>query len=96
MELVEFPIAFDRVSHARKKPWCFLADQPYFFFVVRRRDDDFFAGTFAPFFRASERPMAIACFRLFTRPPRPAFPLRSVPLLRLFIALRTDFCAPAL
>jgi hypothetical protein len=27
---------------------------------------DFFAGTFAPARRASERPIAIACFRLFT------------------------------
>jgi hypothetical protein len=26
-------------------------------------------GTFAPFFRASERPIAIACLRLFTFPP---------------------------
>jgi len=34
-----------------------------------RRDDDFFLGTLAPFFRASERPMAIACLRLFTLPP---------------------------
>jgi len=33
-----------------------------------RRDDDFL-GTLAPFFRASERPMAIACLRLFTLPP---------------------------
>ena len=34
-----------------------------------RRDDDFFFGTLAPFFRASERPMAIACSRLVTLPP---------------------------
>ena len=27
---------------------------------------DFFLGTFAPFFRAFERPIAIACLRLFT------------------------------
>ena len=26
-------------------------------------------GTFAPFFRASDNPMAIACSRLFTLPP---------------------------
>jgi hypothetical protein len=28
-------------------------------------------GTFAPFFRASLRPIAIACFRLFTVRPEP-------------------------
>jgi hypothetical protein len=33
------------------------------------RELDFFLGTFAPFFRASERPIAIACRRLFTVPP---------------------------
>lgn len=37
------------------------------------------AGTFAPFFRASLRPMATACFRLVTFRPDP---LRSVPRLR--------------
>jgi hypothetical protein len=26
-----------------------------------RRDDDFLRGTLAPFFRASDRPIAIAC-----------------------------------
>ena len=56
---------------------------------------DFFAprfrGTFAPFSRASERPIAIACFRLFTfRPLRPLF---SVPFLRRRIALATLFPA---
>jgi hypothetical protein len=29
----------------------------------------FFLGTFAPFFRASDSPIAIACLRLFTLPP---------------------------
>jgi hypothetical protein len=33
--------------------------------------------------------MAIACLRLFTRPPRPPRPLRSVPRLRRRIALAT-------
>jgi hypothetical protein len=51
----------------------------------------FFFGTFAPFFLASERPMAIACFLLVTFLP---LPLRSVPAFFLFIALRTVFEAP--
>jgi len=37
--------------------------------------------------------MAIACFRLFTRPPLPAFPERSVPCFFRRIALFTDFPA---
>jgi hypothetical protein len=54
--------------------------------VVRLR------GTLAPFFRASERPMAIACLRLVTF--LPLRPLLSVPRFRLRIALFTDFDAP--
>src|SRR6478672_8194969 len=53
----------------------------------------FFRGTFAPFLRASDRPMAIACFRLFTFPPLPPGPLLSVPFLRRFIALSTRLFA---
>jgi hypothetical protein len=56
----------------------------------------FFAGTFAPFFRASDSPIAIACLRLFTFPPWPDFPRRSVPLLRRRIALFTLLLAPLL
>ena len=37
--------------------------------------------------------MAIACLRLFTRPPLPPRPLRSVPLLRRRIALSTRLLA---
>ena len=51
--------------------------------------DPLLRGTFAPFFRASERPMAIACFRLFTVPPLPPGPLLSVPFFRRRIALPT-------
>src|SRR6478736_3548683 len=52
----------------------------------------FFFPTFLPFFRASERPMAIACFLLVTFfPLRPLF---SVPLLRLRIADSTSLEAP--
>jgi len=37
-------------------------------------DDDFFFGTFAPDFLASDKPIAIACFLLFTfLPLRPLF-----------------------
>jgi hypothetical protein len=54
-----------------------------------RPPDDFFEedrlrGTFAPFSRASESPIAIACLRLFTVRPLP--PLLSVPDFRLCIA----------
>jgi len=49
-------------------------------------------GTFPPARRASDRPMAIACLRLFTRLPER--PLRSVPRLRLCIARFTFFDAP--
>jgi hypothetical protein len=55
---------------------------------------DFFAprfrGTLAPFARASERPIAIACLRLFTFRP---LPLLSVPFLRRRIVLATLFDA---
>jgi len=51
----------------------------------------FFRGTFAPDLRASDSPMAIACFLLFTL--RPERPLRSVPRLRSCIARFTFFPA---
>ncbi len=54
---------------------------------------DLFAGTLAPFFRASERPIATACFRLFTFPPLPLFPERRVPLFSRRIALATVLLA---
>ena len=47
--------------------------RPYFF--------DRFFGTLAPFLRASERPIAIACFLLLTF--LPDLPLLSVPALPL-------------
>ena len=50
---------------------------------------DFFFGTFAPFFLASERPMAMACFRLFTLPPFPLLPEVKVPFLLRRTALAT-------
>lgn len=49
---------------------------------------DFFGGTFLPFLRASESPIAIACFLLFTGLPLPLF---NVPFFLLCIASFTDF-----
>jgi hypothetical protein len=51
----------------------------------------FFAGTFAPSARASDKPIAIACLRLLTFLPER--PLRNVPFLRSRIALATFFDA---
>jgi len=56
---------------------------------IARGFSHFFFGTFAPFFRASESPIAIACLRLVTLPPFPPLPERSVPLFSRCIALST-------
>jgi hypothetical protein len=48
------------------------------------RQADFLLGTFLPFARASESPVAIACFLLLT--VLPLFPLLSVPALRRSMA----------
>jgi hypothetical protein len=61
-----------------------------YFFAVRFLDVPFLRGTFAPDFRASESPIAIACFRLVTFLPER--PLLNVPFFRLCIA-RFTFCA---
>jgi hypothetical protein len=45
---------------------------------------DFFEGTFAPASRASDKPIAIACFLLFTVLPEP--PLFNLPRLRSCMA----------
>lgn len=50
---------------------------------------DFFLGTFAPLFLASDKPIAMACLRLVTRPPLPPLPDRSVPAFSLRIARST-------
>src|SRR5258708_30550043 len=50
-----------------------------------------FRGTFASFFRASDKPIAIACLRLFT--VFPLLPDLSVPFFRRRIALSTRFDA---
>lgn len=57
----------------------------------RDRDARLREGTFAPFSRASLRPIAIACLRLVTRRPDP---LLSDPLFRRRIVDSTVFCAP--
>jgi len=51
---------------------------------------DFFFGALPPPLRASDKPMAIACFLLVTFFPDPLF---SVPSLRSCIAFLTFFCA---
>jgi hypothetical protein len=48
---------------------------------MQRGNYDFFAGTFLPSLRASDNPIAIACFRLVT-----FFPLRPLFNLPCFIA----------
>jgi hypothetical protein len=58
---------------------------PAFFFVPVR-----FRGTLPPFSRASDSPIAIACFRLVTLRPDPLF---SVPRFRRRIALSTFLLA---
>jgi hypothetical protein len=57
--------------------------------ALLRRPPFLGGGTLAPFFRASDNPIAMACSRLFTLPPRPALPLRRVPRFRRRIALST-------
>src|SRR4051812_14411461 len=52
---------------------------------------DFFFGAFPPSLRASDNPMAIACFLLVTF--LPDLPLFSVPSLRSCIAFLTFSCA---
>jgi hypothetical protein len=53
----------------------------------------FFRGTLAPFFRASESPIAMACLRLVTLPPFPPGPERKVPRFFRRMALSTVFPA---
>jgi hypothetical protein len=64
---------------------------PLLFFVADFRAafffEAFFDGTFAPFSRASDNPIAIACLRLFT--VLPLRPLFSDPFFRRRMALST-------
>ena len=62
-------------------------DDVDFFDLDEAPVDFFFAGTFAPFFRAWLSPIATACFLLLTvLPDRPLF---SVPFFRSLIAFLT-------
>jgi hypothetical protein len=59
-----------------------------------RQRQVFVFGTFAPALRASDRPMAIACFVLVTL--LPDLPLRNVPAFRSCMTSFTFFCAVVL
>jgi hypothetical protein len=59
-----------------------------FFFAEADRDGG--GGTLAPDLRASDKPMAMACFGFFTLRPLPDF---SLPFLKAFISRSTDDCA---
>ena len=65
---------------ARDTPECARLCPPYFFLLLLLLLPRF-GGTFLPFLRASESPMAMACLRLLTF--LPLLPLLSVPRLRL-------------
>jgi hypothetical protein len=77
-------LADDFFAAARFEPPRFAAPR----FAAPRVD-----GTFAPSSRASESPIAIACSRLVTLPPRPPRPRFSVPDFRFAIARFTDLPA---
>src|ERR1041384_6997464 len=64
-----------------------------FFLGIGNDNQLFFLGTLAPFLRASESPIAIACLRLLTFPPRPPLPERRVPFFFRCMALFTLFPA---
>jgi hypothetical protein len=68
----------------------FPAAAGYFLVVLRRLAGLRFAGTFFPFLRASESPIAIACLRLLTVPPLPPLPRFSLPFFRRSIARSTS------
>src|SRR5215472_196433 len=81
-------ICIDVRPRTRVSPTLISAYPSYFDFFVFR------LGTFFPCFRASERPIAIACLRLLTTPPLPPLPRFSAPFFRLRIAFSTVFEAP--
>ena len=68
-----------------KAPCRALKGAFYRFLPARFRPPERLRGTFAPFCRASFRPIAIACLRLFTVRPEPLF---SVPF---FLRRMADF-----
>jgi hypothetical protein len=69
------------------RPWNWFYRSSLYDFLRRR-----FFGTLAPLLRASDSPIAIACFLLLTfLPDRPLF---SVPDFRFFMARPTFLAAP--
>ncbi|HET7426388.1 MAG TPA: hypothetical protein VFJ50_05065 [Gemmatimonadales bacterium] len=74
-----------RYELLRRRPPVLFFRPPLLFFRLA----DFLLGTLAPFFRASLRPIATACLRLFTFPPRPPLLRLSVPFFLRRIALST-------
>ena len=85
-----------RTRLRRPQPKARAAPEAHFFLLARRlRPPLFFFrllrffGTLAPARRASDKPIAIACLRLFTFLPQ--LPLRSVPRLRSLITFSTFF-----
>jgi hypothetical protein len=60
-------------------PWCLRVILPGLMMFQIQFAEGAFLGTLAPLFRASERPIAIACFRLVTVPALPPRPERRMP-----------------
>jgi hypothetical protein len=60
--------------------------------IIRNQLFFFLRGTFAPFFLAFDRPIAIACFRLLALP---FLPLRCVPFFVFLTAFFTSLFALA-
>jgi hypothetical protein len=80
---------FDRLLQQVAAHHLEQAPRRYFFLREDLRFLPFLRGTLAPARRASDKPMAIACLRLFTFLPER--PLLSLPRLRSCIA-RFTFC----
>jgi hypothetical protein len=76
----------DRIGTSSKKPLASFLSVFSFYAAL-------FRGTFAPFLRASDSPMAMACLRLLTLPPFPPGPDRKLPRFDLRTALATVFPA---
>src|ERR1700743_1491443 len=82
-----------RLERALRVPRMARLDQDFFFDFFFLVFFLAFLGTFFPFLRASERPMAMACLRLFTVPPFPPLPLFSFPFFFRFTARLTSLPA---
>jgi hypothetical protein len=77
------------VDFFRELDFFFELDLLELFFFEDFFELDFFAGTFAPSLRASDSPIAMACFGFFTfLPLRPDL---SLPRLNSCISRSTDF-----